>query len=181
MPKLKGIELAEEFARVIAARDDEILIAKKHKELVSIKWGEGLPKEPYAVHLANVFNEVKILVIDADDVEEDKKFEQLASRLRILPHVECISGPTSNRHFFLPLHEWTESDKIRSLVLTLDHQFHVDSSGPQRQEIMVIRPPFSPHSRGGRSKIIGDPYTALITLKEKSSDFQTIVQTLLVE
>ena len=160
--------LALRFARAVAAQTDEILIVHPDNSGHWQAWGGvSLPREPYAVHVADRRG-FRTFPLDFDGEKTGDDAGRGASLLRDagVRYVRTRSGPGGGQHllatFTIPIAPAAMARVARALRWKFPSLDYAKLWNP---DTGAIRPPLSPHRLGGRSEIIGDVFEALAILE----------------
>ncbi|WP_434181503.1 hypothetical protein RI685_16325 (plasmid) [Clavibacter michiganensis] len=135
--------------------------------------GQTPPSTPWTINLTDTAGRFWFAAFDLDaktPEAQDQATEDLGILLRILrrvgvPHVVCRSSPTGGFHVWLPLEGVDQAvmqqlaTAARAVLDSLDHGLLCNS------RTGAVRPPLSPHARGGTSVVLdaGDDVDVLRT------------------
>lgn len=141
------------------------------------------PSTPWTIDLTDEHSRFWIAVFDLDAKRTDD-FEQAAEDLGVLirtlraqnlPHVVCRSSPTGGFHVFLAVHGVDKSVMVRlaaaarAVLPSLDHGLLCnDRTG-------AVRPPGSPHAKGGASAVMEGDAASLATPTISTADLDRLI------
>lgn len=120
------------------------------------------PDTPWTVPLADDSGRFHLIALDLDasrgDVQSDLVLlTRILSNLHI-DHTVCASGPDGGRHLWLSLIDPMSAADVRAFAYTAGRLLPtLDKSALCNPAAGAVRPPGSPHRRGGRSEIVSAP------------------------
>ena len=160
--------LAERFAKAVAARCDELLVVHPDNTAHWEPWpDDGVPPTPYAVHVAHARG-FRTLALDFDGPSAERDAARAVSLLRdaSVQYVLTLSGPQHRWHviatFDAPISPAAMARMARALRRVLPA---LDDAKLRNPETGAIRPPLSPHRLSGRSEPLGNLAEALSILE----------------
>jgi len=174
------VEVAERFARAVAARHDEVRFFYSHN-IADIKVCRAEPKtfkgawptnhgQPFAVHPCDDEG-YRTLVFDiyAKSCDPELTSDQIKALLTQagVRLVECRSGPEGSGHIFATWQERIPHSQMWRVfrAFTEKVDLPIDSSPMRNPKEGCIRPPLSKHYSWGRSRPVCDVYEALDVLE----------------
>jgi DNA-binding transcriptional ArsR family regulator len=168
-------ELDRELADVISACPGQVWLARPAGEgwvnaYAPGTWAEASAGRPYAVPLA-VDGSFRTLALDFD-VSKGDAARDAATVTRLLTEAEikfarARSGPAGGQHVFATFTDEGLSEVLGYRLVDALGQVapSLDRSPMTNVRTGLIRPPGSPHRRGGRSELLGDRADAVSRLR----------------
>lgn len=119
---------------------------------------DDAPATPWAMNLTTPDGRYRYLSFDLDAKNGNAAYD--AGRLSHwldelnIDHLVCVSGPTGGRHVWLSLDEHGAPAEIVGTIAHLASQLlpSLDTTPLRNPATGSVRPPFTPHRRGGRSE-----------------------------
>ncbi len=143
------------------------------------------PAPPWAMYLAGPDGRYRFVCFDLDAKNGNAAYD--ASRLSYwldelnLPHLVCISGPAGGRHVWIAVNEVGVDAELVATIAHLAAQLlpSLDVNPLVNPATGCVRPPYTPHRRGGRSEPQGD----VAVLVEQQVDVSQLLelQTFLID
>ncbi|MCD5348431.1 helix-turn-helix domain-containing protein [Agromyces sp. S2-1-8] len=123
---------------------------------------EDAPTTPWAMNLAGADGRYRYVCFDLDAKNGNAAYD--ASRLSYwldelnVPHLVCISGPTGGRHVWIAVDDAGADAELVATIAHLAAQLlpSLDVNPLVNPATGCVRPPYTPHRRGGRSEPQGD-------------------------
>jgi hypothetical protein len=180
-----GVEVApqllERFARHVAGRIDVLRIQQSNGSYTATTWSGTLPDVPYAVHLYDRSQRTSMLALDFDAHDAVSTVGSDVHDLRFLlgeiglRYVVAASGPSGGVHVYVPLRQSLGVHTVRAIATALAARYDsLDISMLTNASTGAIRPPGSPHRRGGRSTV--HDQSAALQVFEDGNDHELVVE-----
>lgn len=123
---------------------------------------EPAPAVPWAMNLAGDDRRYRFVCFDLDAKNGNAAYD--ASRLSYwldelnVPHLVCISGPAGGRHVWIAVDDAGADAELVATIAHLAAQLlpSLDVNPLVNPATGCVRPPYTPHRRGGRSEPQGD-------------------------
>ncbi|WP_430648126.1 hypothetical protein [Agromyces sp. GXS1127] len=123
---------------------------------------DDAPSTPWAMNLASSDGRYRFVCFDLDAKNGNAAYD--ASRLSHwldelnIPHLVCISGPAGGRHVWIAVDDAGVDAELVAAIAHLAAQLlpSLDVNPLVNPATGCVRPPYTPHRRGGRSEPQGD-------------------------
>ena len=144
-----------------------------------------VPNAPWAVHLTDKQRRYHLIAADFDAkpdagqaVADAASFAGLLGSLGV-PHVVCESGPSGGRHVWVALGEPLDAVEIAPMVRALRRRYaSLDAAPLSNPATGAVRPPGSPHRRGGASTVLAGDIAVLTRPTVTRDDVRRVVEQL---
>ncbi|WP_242493912.1 GntR family transcriptional regulator [Sanguibacter massiliensis] len=145
------------------------------------------PTSPWAIYLAGDDHRFRYLCFDLDakgPAGNTRVAEDTRALTELLEHVGldvvvCESGPGGGRHVWTALAETVDADVVATLARLARHICPtLDLSCLTNAATGCVRPPGSPHRKGGRSTILRGDVAALLVPQGTSRQVASLVELL---